>query len=122
MNKTTTVSSPYETKRLRALREKYPAEDVRQYLRMQRRWIRHVVQMHDMTHVQRCAALFIGSFMTPSTPFCYAGMDYICRQVDCERTTVHRAVKLLEERGYLKVDRMKRGGNAYLLRMPFGEG
>lgn len=118
MEKQQDQSEPYVTRRLRELKKRYPPEDVPSYLRMQRRWMRHVVQMHALTPVQRCAALFIGSFTTPSTPFCFAGLGYICRQVGCERTTVHRAVKVLEDSGYIVVDRLKRGGNVYRIRVP----
>ena len=108
----------FNTKRIRELSERYPPEDVPTYLRAQRRWLRQVVQMIDMPPLQRCVGLFIGSFMTPSKPFCFASLPYISSHVDCERTTVTRAVAELELRGYLSVDRQKRGGNVYRIRFP----
>ncbi|QRY69203.1 helix-turn-helix domain-containing protein [Ensifer sp. PDNC004] len=75
--------------------------------------------MVDITPKERLAALFIGSFMTPSVPFCFASMDYICRHTGCERTTVHRVVIELEKRGFMLVDRAKRGGNVYRIAMPY---
>ncbi len=116
------ASSPqkidYYTKRMRAISALYPPEDVRAYLKMQRRWVRRVTQMQHLTPHQRCAVLFIGAFMTPSTPFCFASMAYICKCVGCERTTVNRAVVQLEQDGYMKVDRLKRGGNVYRISFP----
>ena len=113
------VSAPYSIRRINAISERYPPEDVRTFLRMQRRWIRRVIQMDDINPKERLAALFIGSFTTPSVPFCYAGMDYISRHAGCERTTVHRAVKEMEARGFMKVDRAKRGGNIYRIMIPY---
>jgi hypothetical protein len=107
-----------QTDRIRRLKRKYPAVPVAPFLRMQRRWIRRVNQMTKLTHVQRCAAVFIGAFSTPDTPFCAAGMDYICRHVRCERTAVHLAVKQLEADGYMLVDRQKRAGNVYRINVP----
>lgn len=117
-SKTRLVSASFHTKRFDAISERYPPEDVRAFLKMQRRWIRRVTQMQHLTPIQRCAALFIGAFMTPSTPFCFAGMAYICKCVGCERTTINRAVSLLEEDGYMLVDRQKRGGNVYRISFP----
>lgn len=108
----------FQTKRIRDLQAKYPPEDVRAYLKAQRRWQRRVVQIIDMPPLQRCVGMFIGSMMTPSTPFCFAGVGYISRHVKCERTTVTRCVAELERRGYLTVDRQKRGGNVYRIRFP----
>lgn len=116
--KTNPVSEDYYSRRLRAISDRYPPEDVRAYLRMQRRWIRRVTQMTHLPPIQRCAVLFIGAFMTPSKPFCFAGMDYICKCVGCERTTVNRAVSQLEADGYMKVDRLKRAGNVYRISFP----
>ncbi|WP_141694078.1 hypothetical protein [Rhizobium lusitanum] len=76
-------------------------------------------QMTHLTHVQRCAAVFIGAFGTPDTPFCAAGMDYICRNVGCERTAVHLAIKKLEAIHWIEVDRQKRSGNVYRIAIPF---
>ncbi len=112
------VSASFSTKRINEISERYPPEDVRIFLRMQRRWIRRVIQMTDINPKERLAALFIGSFTTPSVPYCYAGMDYISRHSGCERTTVHRAVKEMERRGFMKVDRLKRGGNVYRISIP----
>lgn len=110
---------PFHTKRLRALSERYPAEDVGTYLKMQRRWIRRVSQMSGLTHTQRVVAIFIGTFMTPSRPFCFASLAYICKCVDVERTTVTRSVAELEKLGFMQVERQKRGGNVYRIAMPF---
>lgn len=117
-SKTKPVSASYHSKRFDEISARYPPEDVRAYLRSQRRWIRRVTQMKHLTPIQRCAVLFIGSFMTPSIPFCFASMDYICKCVGCERTTVNRAVGQLEEDGYMHVDRLKRGGNVYRISFP----
>lgn len=116
--KTIPVSDDYFTKRARAISERYPPEDVRAFLRMQRRWTRRIVQLQALTPIQRCAVLFIGTFATPSKPFCFASMAYICAHVGCERTTINRAVGILEELGFMKVDRLKRGGNVYRIAMP----
>lgn len=107
-----------QTDRIKLIRKKYPPVAVAPFLRMQRRWIRRVNQMQHLTHVQRCAAVFIGAFSTPDTPFCAAGMTYICKHVGCERTAVHLAVKQLETDGYLLVDRQKRAGNIYRIAIP----
>ncbi|NLS19867.1 hypothetical protein HGP16_25340 [Rhizobium sp. P40RR-XXII] len=117
-SQTKPVSASFHSRRFDEISERYPPEDVRAYLTMQRRWIRRVTQMQHLTPIQRCAVLFIGSFMTPSTPFCFAGMHYICKCVGCERTSVNRAVTQLEQDGYLKVDRQKRGGNVYRISFP----
>lgn len=106
------------TDRIKALKKKYPPVEVAPFLKMQRRWIRRVNQMRHLTHVQRCAAVFIGAFGTPDRPFCAAGMDYICNHVGCERTAVHLAVKQLERDGYFLVDRQKRAGNVYRIAIP----
>lgn len=119
MSKNTKAVSPsFSIRRINEISARYPPEDVGAFLRMQRRWIRRVIQMSDINPKERLAALFIGSFTTPSVPFCYAGMDYISRHAGCERTTVHRAVKEMEKRGYMKVDRAKRGGNVYRIMIP----
>jgi hypothetical protein len=106
------------TDRIRALKKKYPPVQVGPFLVMQRRWIRRVNQMAALTHVQRCAAVFIGAFATPDRPFCAAGMEYICSHVGCERTAVFRAVTYLEGLGYMTVDRQKRAGNVYRIQVP----
>jgi|GEM_PF-6644708 len=116
--KTSPVSDDYFTKRAKAISERYPPEDVAAFLRMQRRWTRRVIQLQALTPIQRCAVLFIGNFATPSRPFCFASMSYICKHVGCERTTINRAVGVLEELGFMKVDRLKRGGNVYRITMP----
>ncbi|MBD9455993.1 hypothetical protein IB244_31485 [Rhizobium sp. RHZ02] len=106
------------TDRIRLIRKKYPPVPMAPFLAMQRRWIRRVNQMTSMTHVQRCAAVFIGAFGTPDAPFCATSMDYICKHVGCERTAVHKAVKFLEGIGYMAVDRQKRAGNVYRIQVP----
>ncbi len=118
MSKNTKPASPsYYSKRLTELSEIYPPAEVAPYLRMQRRWVRRVTQL-QLSPIQRLALLFIGSFMTPSRPFCFAGMKYICKHVGCERTTVNRAIDAGVELKFLEVDRRKRGGNVYRIRMP----
>lgn len=112
------AAASYNSKRFDEISERYPPEDVRAFLKMQRRWIRRVTQMQHLTAIQRCAALFIGAFMTPSKPFCFAGMAYICKCVGCERTTINRAITILEADGYMLVDRQKRGGNVYRISFP----
>lgn len=79
--------------------------------------MRRVTQL-QISHIQRVVLIFIGNFSTPSKPFCFAGVDYICSHVDCERTTVYRAVDAAEKMGFMTVDRRKRGGNVYRIRMP----
>lgn len=116
--KTKPVSATYFNRRLEEISAVYPPEDVRTFLKMQRRWTRRVTQMTHMSPIQRIAGLFIGTFATPSKPFCFASMDYICDHVGCERTTVNRAVAELELLGYMKVDRKKRGGNVYRIMLP----
>lgn len=111
------ASPNYYSRRLTELSELYPPAEVAPYLRMQRRWVRRVTQL-DMSPIQRLALLFIGSFMTPSRPYCFAGMDYICKHVGCERTTVNRAIGEAERMGFMEIDRRKRGGNVYRIRMP----
>ncbi len=105
------------TKRFAEISALYPPEEVASYLRMQRRWVRRVTQLR-ISPIQRIVLIFIGTFMTPSKPFCFASVDYICRHVDCERTTVFRAVELAEREKYMEVDRKKRGGNVYRIRLP----
>jgi len=112
------VSEDYFSQRIRVISERYPPEDVRIYLRMQRRWIRRVTQMSDISPIQRIAVLFIGAFCTPSKPFCFASMDYICKHVGCERSSITRGITELEKRGYMHVDRLKRGGNVYRIMVP----
>jgi len=112
------IPESFHSRRFAEISALYPPEDVAAYLRMQRRWVRRVTQLVHMSPIQRLALLFIGSFTTPSKPFCFAGMDYICKHVGCERTTVNRAVSAAEELGFMVVDRKKRGGNVYRIRMP----
>ena len=112
------AKASFYSRRFDEISERYPPEDVRAFLKMQRRWLRKVTQMRHLPPIQRCAVLFIGSFMTPSKPFCFAGMAYICDHVGCERTTVNRAVGQLEKDGFMKVDRLKRGGNVYRMCIP----
>lgn len=106
------------TKRFEEISKLYPPEDVKMYLRMQRRWVRRVTQMTHISPIQRLVILFVGTFCTPDKPFCFAGMKYICDHVDCERTTAHRAIMAAEKIGYLTVDRRKRGGNVYRIQIP----
>lgn len=108
---------PY-TAKMQALETAYPPVDVGAYLKLQRKWVRMVCQLSVLPHKQRVAAIFIGMFGTPDKPFCATSMKYICDHVDCERTTVSRAVADLERLGFLKVDRPKRGGNVYRICLP----
>lgn len=115
---TKAANESFFTKRFAEISELYPPVEVAPYLRMQRRWVRRVTQLTHLTAIQRLALLFIGAFGTPSKPFCFAGMDYICKHVGCERTTVNRAVNEAVKLGFMEVDRRKRAGNVYRIRMP----
>jgi len=106
------------TKKLESLLRIYPPEDVGAFLSSQRKWVREIVQMSALSPHQKVALLFIGTFARPDVPFCFASMDYICRHVDCERTTINRAVAWAEKEKYMSVDRKKRGGNVYRFRFP----
>ena len=117
IKKTRPVSPGNFSKRFAEISALYPPEDVAAYLRTQRRWVRRVTQL-QISPIQRLVLIFIGTFMTPSKPFCFASVEYICRHVDCERTTVFRAVELAEKEKFLLVDRKKRGGNVYRIRLP----
>jgi hypothetical protein len=112
------TNASYFSKRFAEISEQYPPVEVAPYLRMQRRWVRRVTQLGHIPPIQRLALLFIGTFGTPSKPFCFAGMDYICKHVGCERTTVNRAVTEAVKLGFMEVDRRKRAGNVYRIRMP----
>jgi hypothetical protein len=111
-------SPTFHSRRFEEISDKYPPEEVAPYLRMQRRWVRRVTQLTHMSPIQRLVLLFIGTFSTPSRPFCFASMSYICAHVGCERTTINRAVAEAVTLGFMTVDRRKRGGNVYRIKMP----
>ena len=111
--------TPFVSDRLKALEAIYPPENPAHFLAMQRRWVRRVNADLSLTHAERCAAVFIGMFCSPSRPFCAAGTDYIGKHVGCDRTVIFRATKKLEDAGLLDVDRGKRRGNVYRLKWDF---
>jgi len=105
--------------RYKELEERFPPVDPAFFLADQRAWVRRVNTMHDLTHAERSAAIFIAMMCSPDRPYCFAGMSYIQKSTGCERSVVYRACKKLVEAGLLTVESKARAGNIYIFRWPY---
>ena len=92
--------------------------ELRRFYLMRNVWIETVTRHTEFSPWTRVIGVDLACWTSWREPWCWPSMDRIAKDVGCKRHTVIRAVAELELARFITVQRKKRGGNRYAIRLP----